>query len=304
MIQLLFNSYGNITPLQLDTNDKRMKEQWDPSTPIIYLFAKIQEGVDNADADNAPYTVNQVLAITFNHVFRTGTMQNACERWTSLNQTHKTWAHFQTMFAQAHETYESLTTQAGGYLCANNAYIMAPTAQSESFYSETADALANLAMAATADKYLLSTLTSTNTTSTGILREKDILISALQAQLRNSNTANPSTTSAAKINYRTPVAPPGSRVIFHEKPQQRRTWAPRGVNGFYLGPAMDHYRCHRVYCSSTGQERIFDTVEFMSQHCKIPGISSAEAAVIAATDLTHVLLHPAPAPPFQQIGSE
>jgi hypothetical protein len=41
MIQFIFNSYGNITLLQLDANDKMMKEQWDPSTPIIYLFAKI-----------------------------------------------------------------------------------------------------------------------------------------------------------------------------------------------------------------------------------------------------------------------
>jgi hypothetical protein len=51
-----------------------MKEQWGPSTPIIYLFSKIQEGVHKADAVNAPYTVDQVLAIAFNHVFRTGIM--------------------------------------------------------------------------------------------------------------------------------------------------------------------------------------------------------------------------------------
>jgi hypothetical protein len=67
----MFNAYGNITPLQLDANDTMMKEQWDPSTPIIYLFSKIQDGVDKADADNAPYTVHQVLAIAFNHIFRT-----------------------------------------------------------------------------------------------------------------------------------------------------------------------------------------------------------------------------------------
>jgi hypothetical protein len=67
MIQFLLNSYGNITPLKLDANEKMMKEQWDPSTPIIYLFVNIQEGVDKADTGNAPYTVNQVLAIDFNH---------------------------------------------------------------------------------------------------------------------------------------------------------------------------------------------------------------------------------------------
>jgi hypothetical protein len=91
MIQFLFDDYGNITPLQLDANDKMMKEQWDPSAPIIYMFSKIQDGVDNSDTGNAPHTVNQVLDMAFNHVFRTGAMQNMCERWTSLVQTNKTW---------------------------------------------------------------------------------------------------------------------------------------------------------------------------------------------------------------------
>jgi hypothetical protein len=35
MLQYMFHAYGNITPQQLDINDKMMKEQWDPSTPII-----------------------------------------------------------------------------------------------------------------------------------------------------------------------------------------------------------------------------------------------------------------------------
>jgi hypothetical protein len=121
MLQYLCNAYGNITPQQLDVNDKMMKEQWDPSTPIIYLFSKIQDGVDKADTCNAPNTINQVLAIAFNHVFRTGIMQSACERWTSLPPMNKTWVNFQDMFTAAHETYETLTAQAGGYHGANNA---------------------------------------------------------------------------------------------------------------------------------------------------------------------------------------
>jgi hypothetical protein len=97
--------------------------------------------------------VNQVLAISFNHVFRTGIMHHACERWTSLAQMNKTWANFQDMFTQAHDTYESLTAQAGGHHGANMAqaghYKAAPITQAESFNTETADAFANLARATT-----------------------------------------------------------------------------------------------------------------------------------------------------------
>jgi hypothetical protein len=117
----LFDAYDNITPLQLDANDKMMKYQWDPSTPIIFLFSKIQEGVDKADAGNAPYTANQVLVIAFNHVFQTGIMQSACEQWASLTQMNKTWTNFQDMFTQAHEIYESLAAHIGGYHGANMA---------------------------------------------------------------------------------------------------------------------------------------------------------------------------------------
>jgi hypothetical protein len=156
MLQYLFNAYVNIMPQQLDVNDKMMKEQWDPSTPIIYLFSKIQDGVKKADAGNAPYTVNQVLAIAFNHVFRTGTIQSACERWTELAPMNKKWVNFQDMFT-------SLTAQAGGYHGAINVQAQ----ETGKFYNETAEAFANLDMAETADKELLSTLTNTNSTLTG-----------------------------------------------------------------------------------------------------------------------------------------
>jgi hypothetical protein len=77
-------------------------------------------------------------------------------------------------------------------------YNTAPTPQAESFYTDMVDAFANLTMAATADKDLLSTLTSTNATLTDQLRDKDKLINSLQAQLRNTTTAD---TTSVKTNY-------------------------------------------------------------------------------------------------------
>jgi hypothetical protein len=140
--------------------------------------------VDNTDAGNAPYTANQVLAIAFNHVFRTGIMQSACERWTSLPTMNTTWATFQDLFTAAHETYESLTAHAGGYHGANHVH----TQETEKFYNKTADAFVNLAMAETADKELIITLTNTKSTLTSQLSAKYKLIATLQAQLHNTST--------------------------------------------------------------------------------------------------------------------
>jgi len=64
---------------------------------------------------------------------------------------------------------------------------------------------------------------------------------------------------------RTPLAPPGTRVLVHEKPSLRGTWSPHAVDGWYLGPATLHYRCYRVWILETTSERIADTVVWFRQ---------------------------------------
>jgi hypothetical protein len=52
------------------------------------------------------------------------------------------------------------------------------------------------------------------------------------------------------------MAPPGTRIIAHETPNKRRTWAPHGQDGWYIVPAMEHYRCYTVYVTKTRGERV------------------------------------------------
>jgi hypothetical protein len=42
---------------------------------------------------------------------------------------------------------------------------------------------------------------------------------------------------------RAPMAPPGTIIIAHETPGRRKTGAPHGQDGWYIGPALEHYRC-------------------------------------------------------------
>jgi hypothetical protein len=45
------------------------------------------------------------------------------------------------------------------------------------------------------------------------------------------------------VDYnKTAFSPPGCKIIAHEKPVKRRTWAPHGQHGYSLVPAMHHYR--------------------------------------------------------------
>jgi hypothetical protein len=98
------------------------------------------------------------------------------------------------------------------------------------------------------------------------------------------------------------MAPPGTRMIAHEKPKQRASWNPHGVDGWYIGPAPDHYRCYRVHIKKTKSDRIFVTVEFFPAKVAMPRTASKDMSTFEAQELTHALMHPAPAAPFSAIG--
>ena len=101
---------------------------------------------------------------------------------------------------------------------------------------------------------------------------------------------------------KTPLAPPGTKVILHEKPQQRKSWDPHGTEGWYLGPALDHYRCYRVFTIKTKAERITDTVEFFPQRTPVPYTTPTDVAIRATNDLIRVLENPTPSTPFAHVG--
>jgi hypothetical protein len=103
---------------------------------------------------------------------------------------------------------------------------------------------------------------------------------------------------------RAPMAPKGTRIIAHETQSRRRTWAPHGQDGWYIGPALEHYRFYTVYITKTRTNRIVETVDFPPDKFTLPFPSSHDLATQATADLTHALLHPQPAGPFCQDGND
>jgi hypothetical protein len=107
------------------------------------------------------------------------------------------------------------------------------------------------------------------------------------------------------VDYnKTAFSPPGCKIIAHEKPGKRQTWAPRGQHGYSLGPAMHHYRCQNVYISTTASERILDTLELFPHNYQLPELSSTARLLIAATDMTDALQNPHLAVPFASGGDD
>jgi hypothetical protein len=107
------------------------------------------------------------------------------------------------------------------------------------------------------------------------------------------------------VDYnKTAFAPPGYKIIAHDKPVKRRTWSPDGQYGYSLGPAMHHYRCQNVYISATASERIVDTLEFFPNNYQMPQLLSTDRLLMTAKDMTDALQNPHLDVPFARVGDD
>jgi hypothetical protein len=107
------------------------------------------------------------------------------------------------------------------------------------------------------------------------------------------------------VDYnKTAFAPPGCKIIAHEKPGKRRTWATHGQHGYSLGPAMHHYRCQNVYIPGKASERIVDTLELFPHNYQMPQLSSTDRLLMAAKDMTDDLQNPHPEVSFARVGDD
>jgi hypothetical protein len=157
--------------------------------------------------------------------------------------------------------------------------------------------------------HLIAGLCSTDKSFPMHLWDSILPQSVITLNMLRTSRINPKLSAATHIfgqhDYnRAPMAPPGTRIIAHETPGRRKTWAPHGQDGWYIGPALEHYRCYPVYITKTRSSRIVETVEFYPHQLKIPFPSSSDLSTQAATELTHALLNPQPAGPFCQVGNE
>ena len=129
----------------------------------------------------------------------------------------------------------------------------------------------------------------------------------LTLNLLRGSRLNPKLSSWAQVNgtfdfNRVPLAPPGCRVLIHDKPQNRTTWSPHALDGWYVGPAPDSYRCYRIWMWDTRATRICDTVSWFPSKVAMPTNSSADLILTSLQDIAHALAHPMPRSPVDPIS--
>lgn len=111
--------------------------------------------------------------------------------------------------------------------------------------------------------------------------------------LRNSRV-NPKLSAWAYINgnhdfNKVPLLPPGTQVLIHVKSEQRASWDYHGESGWYIAPALDHYRCLKCYVPKIRKVRISDTVQIIPNTVPIPTTNIDDHTRKTLNDLVHLL---------------
>jgi hypothetical protein len=92
--------------------------------------------------------------------------------------------------------------------------------------------------------------------------------------LRASRAVNPAISAYEALNgpydwnlY--PLAPLGCKAVIYKDGNTRGSWASCGIDGWYLGPSLDHYRCDVYFVPETRVYCISGSTELFPQHCQL-----------------------------------
>lgn len=126
----------------------------------------------------------------------------------------------------------------------------------------------------------------------------------LTLNLLRSSRIHPSLSAYASLHgnfdfNRTPIAPPGTKVVAHMAADTRTSFGQHGKVGWYIGPSLEHYRCYKCYFEDTLSERDVLKVDFFPEKIPFPTLSPTDYLKQTAEDMLY-LLHNQPTSPLHQ----
>ena len=84
-----------------------------------------------------------------------------------------------------------------------------------------------------------------------LLPQARITLNLLQGSRINPKLSAYTQAHGAFDFNKTPLGPPGTRVLVFETPSVRETRVPHAVEGWYIGPATEYYRYFKTYIPPT-----------------------------------------------------
>jgi hypothetical protein len=202
MLDHLFETYGNITPVDLEINFEHMRQAWDPHQPVETLFKQIQDCADYSEAGGVLIGHPQQINVGYAKIFATCHFMSACRCWNEKPTVEKTWTQFKSHFAADHRQHKQMQGESAATASYHSANA-AVTQNEDQMAESTIGALSNLATATAADRGVLAALTNENyrlakqmEDNSSELRELKALLNKERREKRCQRSFNPS-----PINY-------------------------------------------------------------------------------------------------------
>jgi hypothetical protein len=108
MLDHLFETYCNITAVDLEINFEHMRRAWDPQQPVESLFKQIQNCADYSEAGGVLIGHPQQINVGYANIFATGDFMSECRRWNEKHNIEKAWTQFKSHFAAAHRQHKQM----------------------------------------------------------------------------------------------------------------------------------------------------------------------------------------------------
>jgi hypothetical protein len=198
MLDHLFETYGNITAVDLEINYEHMHRAWDPQQPVESLFKQIQDCDDYSESGGVLIGHLQQINMGYAKIFATGHFMSACRRWNEKPTAKKTWPQFKSHFAAAHRQHKQMQGESAataGYHSANAAV----THNEDQMAGATIGALANIETATSVERGVVAALTQANSRlakqledNSTELREPKALLKKESSEKSGQRSFNPS----------------------------------------------------------------------------------------------------------------
>ena len=94
------------------------------------------------------------------------------------------------------------------------------------------------------------------------------------------------------------MAPPSTRVVVHNKPDQRDSWAHHGTPAWYIGLSLEHYRTMKFYIPDPGSVCYTNTLQCIPATFKFPETTTEDYLRQSVGEIIALLKDPPKTLPF------
>ena len=123
-----------------------------------------------------------------------------------------------------------------------------------------------------------------------LVAQAELTLSHLRAYTPDTSLSSYEGIHGSKYNFNAhPINVAGVRTVALTPADKRESWAPHGSDCFYIGPALLHYRCYRVFVPATNDIRITDSLSWHQTKTFAPGASKEELIYDRQLELIHKL---------------